>query len=107
MPASFLPTALATAPDAFFEPEYDLHLFVAGATPRSEKALHNLRTICARYLPGRHRLTVVDLHQAPERAGQEGVIGVPMLLKKCPGLIRRLVGDFSDHDRVLQMLGLR
>ncbi|OUJ75938.1 circadian clock KaiB family protein [Hymenobacter crusticola] len=88
------------------EPEYELELFLAGNSPKSTQALQNIRTICEQYLPGRHTLVVVDLYQQPERASQEEILGVPMLLKKRPGLVRRLVGDFSDHERVLKALGL-
>jgi len=88
------------------EPEYELELFLAGDTPKSTQALRNLRALCEQHLPGRYTLLVVDLHQQPERAGQEQIIGVPMLLKKRPGLVRRLVGDLSNQERVLKALGL-
>ncbi|WP_324680506.1 circadian clock KaiB family protein [Hymenobacter sp. GOD-10R] len=89
------------------EPEYELELFVAGTTPKSERALRTLRALCEQHLPGRYTLTVVDLYQQPERASQEAILGVPMLLKKRPGLVRRLVGDFSDTERVLKVLNLQ
>ncbi|MBC6988732.1 MULTISPECIES: circadian clock KaiB family protein [Hymenobacter] len=92
--------------DLSFVPEYDLQLYIAGSSPTSMRALDNLRAICAQYLSGRHQLAVVDLHQHPERASEDEVLGVPMLLKKRPGLVRRLVGDLSNRDRVLKALGL-
>lgn len=85
---------------------YELHLFVAGATPRSTDARRNIEAFCERYLAGRYSLTVVDLHQHPERAGQDEVLGVPCLIKKQPGLVRRLVGDFADTSKVSRALGL-
>ena len=86
--------------------EYELHLFIAGSSARSEAALRNLQKICTHHLPGRHSLTVVDLQQYPARASEENILGVPCLVKKRPGLVRRLVGDFSDSERVLKLLGL-
>ncbi|MCI1189823.1 circadian clock KaiB family protein [Hymenobacter sp. DH14] len=88
------------------ESEYELQLFIAGPSLRAEAALRNLEAICARYLVGRHSLTVVDLLEHPERAQQDGILGVPCLVKLRPGLIRRLVGDLSQTDRVLKVLGL-
>jgi circadian clock protein KaiB len=87
-------------------PEYDLHLFVAGTTPKSVTALHNIQEICARYLNGRYSLAIVDVQQYPAKAVEEGLLGLPCLVKKRPGLVRRLVGDLSDHERVLKALGL-
>lgn len=87
-------------------PEYDLHLFVVGTTPRSTAALRNIQAICERYLIGRYSLVVVDVQQHPARAVEEGLLGLPCLIKKRPGLVRRLVGDLSDHERVLKALNL-
>jgi circadian clock protein KaiB len=87
-------------------PEYDLHLFMAGTTPKSVTALRNIQEICARYLSGRYSLAIVDVQQYPTKAVEEGLLGLPCLVKKRPGLVRRLVGDLSDHERVLKALGL-
>lgn len=87
-------------------PEYELVLFIAGSGARSMQALRNAEQLCARYLAGRHSLTVVDVSQHPERAIEEQLLGLPCLLKKRPGLVRRLVGDLADEARVLKALGL-
>jgi circadian clock protein KaiB len=70
-------------------------------------AQHNIEAICERYLSGRYSLAVVDVQQQPALAVQEGLLGLPCLVKKRPGLVRRLVGDLSDHERVLKALGLK
>ncbi|GAA4365615.1 circadian clock protein KaiB [Hymenobacter saemangeumensis] len=87
--------------------DYVLHLFITGATPNSTRAVRNIKEICEQYLKGRYELVIVDIYQQPELAEQEQLIGVPTLIKKSPGLVRRLVGDLSDRRRVLQALGLR
>ena len=83
-----------------------MYLFIAGATPRAQAALLNLQAICAEHLGGRHSLTVIDIQQHPERAFADNILAVPCLVKKRPGLIRRLVGDLSQPERVLKALGL-
>jgi circadian clock protein KaiB len=88
------------------EPEYDLHLFVVGNTPKSAAALRNIQAICERYLSNRYSLTVIDVQQHPAKAVEEGLLGLPCLIKKRPGLVRRLVGDLSDHERVLRALSI-
>ena len=87
-------------------PEYVLHLFITGATPNSTRAVHNIKSLCEEYLKGRYELLIVDIYQQPELAQQEDLIGVPTLIKRSPGLVRRLVGDLSDRERVLKALGI-
>lgn len=87
-------------------PEYLLHLFITGATPNSSRAVRNIKDICEQYLQGRYELLIVDVYQQPELAQQEDLIGVPTLVKRRPGLVRRLVGDLSDRERVLKALGI-
>ena len=87
-------------------PEYLLHLFITGATPNSTRAVRNIKEICEQYLKGRYELLIVDVYQQPELAQREDLIGVPTLIKRSPGLVRRLVGDLSDRERVLKALGL-
>ena len=93
-------------PDHTEPPEFLLHLFITGATPNSARAVRNIKDICEQYLKGRYELLIVDIYQQPELAQREDLIGVPTLIKRSPGLVRRLVGDLSDRERVLKALGL-
>jgi len=83
---------------------YQLRLFVTGATPRSLRAIRNIRAICEEYLPGRYDLEAIDIYQHPERVEADQIIATPMLVKQWPLPIRRLIGDLSDTQSVL--LGL-
>jgi circadian clock protein KaiB len=89
------------------EPEYLLRLFVSGMTPRSQRAIDNLRNICERYLAGRHRIEVVDLYQSPGLARDEQIIATPTLVKVRPSPQRRVVGDLSQVDKVLRGLEIK
>jgi circadian clock protein KaiB len=84
--------------------DYDLVLFISGASDRSRVALANIKAIANQHLNGRYRLSVVDLYQQPERAREHEIIAVPTLVKRLPQPLRRLIGDLSDEDRV--MVGL-
>jgi circadian clock protein KaiB len=81
-------------------------LYITGATPNSSRAVRNIKDICEQHLKGRYELLIVDVYQQPELAQEEDLIGVPTLIKVRPGLVRRLVGDFSDRERVLKALGI-
>jgi circadian clock protein KaiB len=87
-------------------PEFLLHLYITGATPNSSRAVRNIKDICEQHLKGRYELLIVDVYQQPELAQEHDLIGVPTLIKLRPGLVRRLVGDFSDRERVLKALGV-
>ena len=84
--------------------DYDLVLFISGASDRSRLALANIKAIASQHLDGRYRLSVVDLYQQPQRAREHEIIAVPTLVKRLPQPLRRLIGDLSDEDRV--MIGL-
>lgn len=85
---------------------YHLRLFVTGATPRSLRAIQNIRAICEDYLQGRYDLEVVDIYQHPEHAKAEQIVVTPTLFKQAPLPVRKLIGDLSDIDRVLAGLDI-
>lgn len=89
------------------DPEYVLRLFVSGATPRSHRAIDNLKNLCERFLVGRYRIEVVDLYQSPGRAHEEQIIALPTLLRIRPFPERRVIGDLSQVDKVLHGLDIR
>jgi circadian clock protein KaiB len=83
------------------EPHYSLKLFVTGSTPRSLKAIANLRNICEEHLLGRYELQIVDLYQQPELAKDNKLVAAPTLIKCLPEPVRRVIGDMSDTAEVL------
>lgn len=83
---------------------YALRLYITGQTPRSRQSVENLRALCDKYIPGQFDLEVVDIYQQPAMAAAGQVIAAPTLIKSMPLPLRRLVGDFSDQNRVI--LGL-
>ncbi len=95
--------ALAAQPAAG---HYVLRLFVTGTTPRSARAIQNIRAICEEKLQGRYRLEVIDIYQHPELARPEQVLVTPTLVKRLPAPMRRLIGDLSDYERVLASLDI-
>ncbi len=86
---------------------YLLRLYVTGTTPKSVRAIKNLKQICEEYLKGRYELEVVDIYQRPSLLEGEQVVAAPTLIKKLPAPLRRLVGDMSNTEKVLMGLDLR
>ena len=95
--------ALAEEPKAA---RYRLQLFVTGTTPRSARAIQNLRTICEDNLQGRYDLDVIDIYQHPEHVKAEQIVVTPTLVKQFPLPLRKLIGDLSDTERVLDALDI-
>lgn len=87
-------------------PRYVLRLFVAGMTPRSQRAIANLRRICDEQLAGRVDLSTIDIFQQPHLAEKHQVVAAPTLLRLEPLPVKRLIGDLSDEARVLSGLDL-
>lgn len=85
---------------------YVLRLYVTGQTPRSQRAIANLRALCDTALADRYELTVIDLLDHPDAAQQEHVVAAPTLVKAYPPPLRRLIGDLTDRERLLVVLDL-
>jgi circadian clock protein KaiB len=81
--------------------KYVLRLYIAGTTPRSARAVANIREICERNLNGRYDLQVIDIYQKPALAIDEQIIAAPTLVKQLPLPLRRFIGDLSDTERIL------
>ena len=88
-------------------PHYRLCLYIAGATPRSLRAIAALQTLNVQRLPGRCTLTVVDIRHHPQQALAGAVVAAPTLVREQPLPEQRVVGDCSNLQRVCADLDLR
>ena len=86
---------------------YVLRLYIAGVTPKSTRAIMNIKKICEEHLKGRYELAVIDIYQQPILAKGEQIIAAPTLLKKLPLPLRKFIGDMSDTRKILVGLDLR
>ena len=85
---------------------YVLRLFVAGSTMRSQNAITNVRRICEQHLTDRFDLEVIDVYTHPQETRDLQIVATPTLVKLEPKPLRRIVGDLTNRDRVLTVLGL-
>lgn len=81
-----------------------LSLYISGPTPRSARALVEVRELCEANLRGRYQLRVVDLSQTPALASRHQIVAAPTLVREQPLPERKFIGDMSDRARVLQGL---
>ena len=80
---------------------YNLHLYVAGQTPKSIAAIANLKKICEQHLSGRYDIEVIDLMKNPALAQQHQIIAIPTLIRQLPEPLKRIIGDLSNSEKVL------
>ncbi len=83
-----------------------LRLFITGTTPRSVRAIANLRRVCEEHLKGAYDLEVIDLYQDPEAAKKYQIIAAPTLVKMLPLPLRKIIGDLADGEKVLAGLDI-
>ena len=81
-----------------------LRLYVRGNTPLTQAAVANLEALIREHLAGVCTLEVLDISSDLERAAADDIVAVPTLLRLSPGPMRRIVGDLTQTERVLQAL---
>ncbi len=87
--------------------KYTLRLYVAGMSPRSIRAIENIRKICNENFPGRYDLVIIDIFQQPTLAMGDQIVAAPTLIKKLPLPLRRFIGEIADTDRILVGLDIK
>lgn len=83
------------------EHDWILVLYLAGPTPVAKRALANINSICENHLNGHYSVEVVDLIENPAMAESDQIFAVPTLVRRNPGPIRKMIGDLSDHQKVM------
>ena len=87
--------------------KYLLRLYVSGSTLKSSRAIENIKRVCEQHLKNRYDLEVIDIYQQAKLARDQQIVAVPMLIKRLPLPLRRLIGDMSNQEKVLFGLDLR
>ncbi len=87
--------------------KYTLRLYITGTTPKSMRAVANIKELCESHLKDQYDLEVIDLYQQPTLAKGEQIVAAPTLVKKLPLPLRKFVGDLSNSEKILVGLDLR
>ena len=87
--------------------EWQLLLYIAGQTPKSIKALENIKKYAEEYLAGKYSIEIIDLLKSPQLAEGDQILAVPTLVRKFPEPIRKIIGDLSNEERVLVGLNIK
>jgi circadian clock protein KaiB len=101
------PTASPKVKPAAQHWDWELRLYVAGATPKSSTAFRNIEQLCEQHLPGLYHIDVIDLMKNPQLAQTDQIVAVPTLVRNRPSPTRKIIGTLSNTDRVLGALDIR
>ncbi|MGK2863954.1 MAG: circadian clock KaiB family protein [Chitinophagaceae bacterium] len=81
-------------------------LYITGASPNSSRAISNLKILFEKYMKSKYDLQIIDVYQQPQVATSVDIIALPLLIRKLPLPERRLIGDMSNEEKVMNSLGL-
>jgi circadian clock protein KaiB len=88
--------------------KFIFELFVSDNSPNSIRAIANIKALFEKHLMNQYVLKVIDIFENPEMAVTENVLAIPLLIKKQPLPEIRMIGDFSNSEKVLHefLIGL-
>ena len=87
--------------------KYVLRLYINGSRLKSMLAVKNIKQVCEQHLNGQYDLEIIDICLQANLARDEQIVAVPTLIKRLPRPLRRLIGDLSNHNKVLFGLDLK
>lgn len=82
-----------------------LKLFVTGGSPRAIEAVRKTKEILNHFTVD-CQIDVVDILDDPAAAEQERIIATPTIIRMTPLPQRRVIGDISDAQTLIDALGL-
>jgi len=74
---------------------YEFILYISGQTPRSEKAVEDLKTLFEAKLKRQYSLEIIDVMESPQSTRKHDIIATPTLVKVSPPPEKRFIGDFG------------
>ncbi len=89
-----------------FPSTYVFTLYISGTSPNSLRAVNNITSICEKYLKDKYNLEIIDVYQEKVIAKDEQLIALPLLIKKSPSPLVKLIGDLSETKKVIKALGI-
>ncbi len=102
--ASLRETSKPPTPSLESPTTYILRLFVAGLSQGTMEALTTLHRLLEKKLSESYTLKVVDIVKHPEQAELNQVSATPTLVRVYPEPVRRIVGEWDNLDRILQLI---
>ncbi len=85
---------------------YLLRLYIAGQTPKAQKAIKDLEALLDEYSKEEYSFEIIDIIENPQLATYDQIFVTPTIIKLLPPPITRIAGDLSDKERAKEALDL-
>ncbi|MGB9701051.1 MAG: circadian clock KaiB family protein [Thermodesulfobacteriota bacterium] len=85
---------------------YHFQLFVAGDEINSRRTKETLHRLCTKYLPGQHKIEIIDVLKDYKAALENQIFFAPTLVILSPPPQTKIVGALNDPQKILDVLGL-
>lgn len=86
--------------------KYELRLYITGKTEKTEKKIKKLRETLTEKLEDEYNLEVKDIKENPQLAEDEKILATPVVEKKLPKPVKRIIGELSNQEKILLGLDL-
>lgn len=83
-----------------------IKLFVAGDSEKTRFSIINVEAVLKRIVLEPGFLEVIDVLHNPQAAMNDNILATPTLLIQHSGNTRRVIGDFSDTEKILSFMKL-
>lgn len=85
---------------------YSFILFIVENGKNSERAIENLKSLCEKWLPDSHTITIVDVVEDFQTALDHDILLTPSVIVTEPEPRVVLHGDLSDSSKFVDALNL-
>ena len=79
-------------------------LYITGKGGKAEEIIETLRGFLTERFNDQHSLEIVDVLEAPQRAGEDMIFATPTLVKNAPLPIHKIIGDFRSKEALFPVL---
>jgi len=83
---------------------YEFKLYVSKATARVESDIKALHCILSKTLNKNYLLKVINVVEQPDEAVKDNICMTPTLVKISPSPMRKIIGDVSKLEMVMDRL---
>jgi circadian clock protein KaiB len=83
----------------------EFYLYMVDSSRNAEMVTELKRVLDERF-KDHYTLKIIDILDEPELAEKHNIFATPTLIKSAPPPAKRFVGDFSNGERVLELMEL-
>ncbi|ETR72532.1 MAG: circadian clock protein KaiB [Candidatus Magnetoglobus multicellularis str. Araruama] len=83
---------------------YEFTLYVSKSNSQTQDIVATLQCVLDDRLNKHYSLLVVNVVEQPEEADKDNICMTPTLVKKSPPPVRKIIGDITKLERVMDQL---